>query len=68
VDPAASFQAVRVAFTTRLKEYHPDRVAHLGQKLQKVAEEEIKHINLAYETLKDPGRRNEYLRRIGKCS
>ena len=62
----ASFQDVRVAFTTRLKEYHPDRVAHLGKKLQKIAEQEIKHINLAYDTLKDPERRVAYMRKIQK--
>ena len=66
LSPTASYQDVRVAFTTRLKEYHPDRVAHLGKKLQKVAEQEIKHINLAYETLKDPKRRVEYMRKVGK--
>jgi len=68
VTPTASSQDVRVAFTTRLKEYHPDRVAHLGEKLRKVAEEEIKHVNLAYETLKDPDRRQKYARKAGKTA
>ncbi len=64
--PAANEQELRVAFITRLKEYHPDRVAHLGPKLRKVAEQEIKNINEAYEILSDPKRREEYLRDINK--
>ena len=32
-----------------LKEYHPDKVANLGKKLQDVAEKESKEINEAYE-------------------
>jgi DnaJ-domain-containing protein 1 len=31
--------------------YHPDKVSHLGEKLQKLAEEEMKLINEAYEFL-----------------
>jgi hypothetical protein len=60
----ATTEMIHIAFKSRLKEYHPDRVAHLGQKLRFVAEEEIKHINLAYETLRDPILREEYMRQI----
>jgi hypothetical protein len=65
VPHTASPQDIRVAFTSRLKEYHPDRVAHLGSKIRDVAEREIKQINLAYEILKDPDRREAYLRGLG---
>ena len=58
----ATPEEIRVGFMSRLKEYHPDRVAHLGPKLREVAEKEIKQINLAYETLRDPGRLRDYLR------
>jgi len=33
-------------------QYHPDKVAHLGPKLQQVAHQEMKKINEAYEFLK----------------
>lgn len=64
VERTASPEEVHVAFKTRLKEYHPDRVAHLGEKIRKVAEEEIKLINQAYEILKDPRKREEHEREL----
>ena len=64
VGASASMDDIRLAFKMRLKEYHPDRVAHLGPKLQEVAEQEIKEINQAYAVLKDPQRREEYLRQV----
>ena len=67
VGPQASSREIRLAFTTRIKEYHPDRVAHLGAKLQQAAEEEARRIYLAYEALKDPESRLDYLRRLGKA-
>ena len=36
-----------------MKEYHPDKVSKLGSKLKKVAEEESKKINEAFEYFKD---------------
>lgn len=41
-------EAVRAAFKARIREYHPDRVARLGAKLVRLAEEETKRINEAY--------------------
>lgn len=41
-------EAVREAYKTRVREYHPDQVARLGTKLQTLAEEETKRINEAY--------------------
>lgn len=67
VSPEAPAQDIRVAFMTRSKEYHPDRVANLGERLRQVAEEEIQQINLAYEVLKDPELRHDYLRRLGRA-
>ncbi|HUT24660.1 MAG TPA: J domain-containing protein [Sumerlaeia bacterium] len=52
---------MRSAFISRLKEYHPDRVAHLGQKLKDLAEQEVKRITRAYRILADPERREAYL-------
>ncbi|MDD2600239.1 MAG: DUF805 domain-containing protein [Kiritimatiellae bacterium] len=40
---------VRKAYRDLVTQYHPDKVAHLGEKLRTVAEEEMKKINEAYE-------------------
>jgi len=51
VSPNASRQEIRNARKARALEYHPDRVANLGQKLKQVAEEETRMINAAYEMI-----------------
>ncbi len=40
---------VRKAYRDLVTQYHPDKVAHLGEKLRTVAAEEMKKINEAYE-------------------
>ena len=52
VRPDASRQDVRTAWKARALEYHPDRVANLGEKLKEVAEEETRTINAAYEMIR----------------
>ena len=44
----------------RIKEYHPDKVSMMGEKLRKVADKESKLTNEAYNTLKDEEMRKEY--------
>jgi DnaJ like chaperone protein len=39
-------------------ENHPDRVVHLGEEFRKLAEERMRKINAAYETLKEAGLAN----------
>jgi hypothetical protein len=51
VTPGASEDQIRAAYRARMQEYHPDRVAHLGPDLRKLAEEKTKSINEAYSTL-----------------
>lgn len=46
--PDASMDVIKATYRERLKEYHPDRVAHLGEKLRDVADEEAIAINQAY--------------------
>jgi DnaJ-domain-containing protein 1 len=43
---------IKSAFKKKMISYHPDKVSGLGEKLRKVAEEESKLINVAYQTLK----------------
>jgi len=52
----ASPEQIKAAYREKCKQYHPDLVANLGPKLQRLAEDELKRINAAYETLKAQGR------------
>jgi len=48
----ASFAEIKAAYRKLSMEYHPDKVAHLGEEFRKVAEEKMKEINGAYQFLK----------------
>ncbi len=52
VRPGASQEEVTRAFREKMKQYHPDRVADLGEDLKKVAHEKSVEIQRAYEALK----------------
>jgi flagellar biosynthesis/type III secretory pathway M-ring protein FliF/YscJ len=47
-----SFDEIRRAYRERMKEYHPDRVAYLGEELRELAERKAKQINMAFGELK----------------
>lgn len=52
VQPGCSKEDLRKAYTKLAAQYHPDKVSHLGEELQKVAEERFKDIESAYRQLK----------------
>ncbi|MDA8164216.1 MAG: J domain-containing protein [Desulfobacteraceae bacterium] len=52
VEPGADFDRIKAAYRQLSQQYHPDKVAHLGEEFRKVAEEKMKEINQAYQTLK----------------
>jgi len=52
IDSSASGEAIRSAYKARMHEYHPDKVAHLGEELQKVAHRKAVEIQQAYEQLR----------------
>lgn len=54
IDRSASAQDIKAAYHKLALKYHPDRNPH------KIAEEHFKAINEAYETLKDPQKRDLY--------
>ena len=45
IEPTATPKEVKAAYRKKIREYHPDRVAGLGDKLKKMADEESKAIN-----------------------
>jgi DnaJ like chaperone protein len=52
IDPSASGEEIHAAYKARMHEYHPDKVAHLGEELQKVAHRKAVEIQQAYEQLR----------------
>jgi DnaJ like chaperone protein len=49
IDSSASKEEIQAAYKARMHEYHPDKVAHLGEELQKVAHRKAVEIQQAYE-------------------
>jgi len=54
VGRGASSEEITRAYRERLKQYHPDRVAGLGEELQEVAHRRTIEIQRAYATLAKP--------------
>ena len=52
IDPSTSDKQVKEAYRKMANKYHPDKVAHLGQKMQSIAEEKFKSVNDAYQQIK----------------
>ena len=47
----ATFEDAHRAYRENVKQYHPDRVAHLGPELRRVAELKTKEFNTAFQIL-----------------
>jgi DnaJ like chaperone protein len=52
VNSNASIDQIKTAYKNRIKEYHPDKVANLGNDIKVLAEKKTQEINRAYEFLK----------------
>ena len=52
ISPSANDSEVKKAYRKMANKYHPDKVAHLGKKMQTVAEEKFKSVNDAYQQIK----------------
>lgn len=50
----ADQQQIRKAYRDLANQYHPDKVAHLGEEFQNMAEERFKEIQEAYDNLIHP--------------
>lgn len=60
VSPTASAEEIKSAYRRLAQDYHPDRNQGATVAVRRMAEERLKRINVAYETLKDPARRQRY--------
>ncbi len=49
LEPGENFDQIKKAYRKLSMQYHPDKVAHLGDEFKKVAEEKMKEINVAYD-------------------
>ena len=52
VDPGVDDYEVKKAYRRMAAKYHPDKVTHLGDDFQKMAEEKFKKVNEAYQQIK----------------
>lgn len=51
IDRTASREDIRKAYRRLVNKYHPDKVVHLGEEFQALAEEKFKEIQEAYQEL-----------------
>ena len=51
VSPSADQDEIRAAYRKLANQYHPDKVAHLGEEFHDMAEERFKEIQKAYDEL-----------------
>jgi DnaJ like chaperone protein len=52
LEPGADFATIKKAYRKLSMQYHPDKVSHLGEEFQRIAEEKMKEINQAYDYFK----------------
>ena len=52
IDSSVTNDETRKAYRKMAKKYHPDKVMHLGEELQELAEEKFKAVNKAYKEIK----------------
>jgi DnaJ like chaperone protein len=52
LEPGATPEQIKNAYRKLSMQYHPDKVAYLGEEFRRVAEEKMKELNEAYQHLK----------------
>jgi curved DNA-binding protein CbpA len=64
VSPGASAAEIKHAFRQQIARYHPDKVQHLGDEFQDLAQKRSAELTIAYKTLVDPEQRDAYDRSL----
>ena len=52
ISRSATSEEIQAAYRARMREYHPDKVAHLGEDLQQLAHRKSQEIQRAYQKLR----------------
>lgn len=52
ISPDATGQEIQAAYKEKIKQYHPDKVSHLGEEFSHLANEKFLEIQRAYQDLK----------------
>ncbi|MEL7587395.1 MAG: TerB family tellurite resistance protein [Prolixibacteraceae bacterium] len=52
IEPTATTEEIKKAYRTMALKYHPDKVAYLGEDIQRAAKEKFQKVSEAYETIK----------------
>ena len=52
IDPSCNNDELKKGYRKMANKYHPDKVSHLGDDLQRIAEDKFKAVNNAYQTIK----------------
>ncbi|HSW67299.1 MAG TPA: TerB family tellurite resistance protein, partial [Bacteroidales bacterium] len=52
ITPEATDEEVKKAFRSKALKYHPDKVSHLGEEIQKAAKEKFQDLNAAYNEIR----------------
>ena len=60
INPSATTAEIKEAYRNKAKDYHPDKLIGIPDAVRKLAEEELKKINQAYNTLNDSVLREAY--------
>jgi DnaJ like chaperone protein len=53
VSRTASMDEIQASYKSLIRQYHPDKVATLGEELRNLAEQKSKEINVAYKEAQD---------------
>jgi len=53
IDANSNYEQIKAAYLKKIKEYHPDKVANLGEELKILAHRKTQEINSAYNFLKN---------------
>ena len=62
----ASTEQIREAYIYKVNILHPDRLAAMPERIRRLAEEDLKKVNIAYSVLSNPDKRRQYnLKRFG---